>query len=122
MNDAQLAIIDIKQALEDYGSDIKIRTITKGSLADYDPRNPTSGETKIDVSTKAIVRTQATKDLAVTMPQDLINNYETSMVLYSDTNITKENKIVFEGLVKEIVYINKKMLQNTTISYELLVK
>ena len=122
MSDAQEAILDIAEALEEYGSNIVIRTITKGDLSTYDPRNPTSNETITDVDSKGLIYSTATKDLAMTMPKELLNNYEISIVLQSDTPITKANIIIFQSVEREIVFVSKKILQDLVLSYEVLVK
>ena len=76
MSEALEAIEDISEALEEYGSDIVLRTITKGDLSTYDPRNPDSGDTVTDIDKKALIQNQASKELLTSMPNELLNNYE----------------------------------------------
>ena len=119
-DDAKEAIVDIAEAIEEYGSDVSVRTITKDQSL-YDPRNPSAGIINTDVPTKALINTEASKDLATSMPKELIGTYQIAMKLQSTTPITKANKIIYDGKVYEILYPSKRVLQNELLMYEILV-
>lgn len=114
--DALDAIIDIKEALEEYGSDILIVTLEEGA---YDPY---TGATTIrtEKPTKAIIKsTTSNESLA-----KAVDTYELSIKVYSATEITIDNLINFRGNDYKIVPngLDSKVLQNETLLYELLVK
>lgn len=119
--DALEAIKDIKEAIEEYGSSIILRLETQNQ-ATYDPRSPDTGVTVTDTPMKALISTEASKDLATSMPKDLIGTYEIAMKLYTTLELTKAYKIVYDGKEWEVLYPSKRVLQDTTLMYEVLVK
>jgi len=120
MNDADEAIIDIIEAIEEYGSTIQIVTLTK-----VVPYNPYKGEeyTETIVDTKALISNEATSKVNDNFIANNINSsYDLSIKIYSDIVITKSNKIIFDGNTYEISYVSSKILQDTTLIYELLIR
>lgn len=111
------AIVDIKEAIAEYGSSIKIAT---ESETGYDPYSGATYTTTY-TDTKGLVGRTASSDLQIKIRSDLIGSYEMSIVLYIDSEITKDNNIVFKEEEYDIKYIDKKFLQDTLIKYELLV-
>mgnify|MGYP000247643037 CR=1 FL=1 len=110
----------LKKAIEKYGSVIKIQTITEGV---YDPRNPEAGTTTTEVTTKALISSEASKKVAEGFKGTTSSSaYEMAMKLYNDTTITKDNKISFRGNVYDVLYVSESILQDTTYLYEILVK
>ena len=120
MTDADEAIIDIRDAIATYGSNIIIRTTTKDP-SQYDPYNPNSGIVTVDTPSKALISTEASTDLATSMPKELIGTYQIAMKLQSDFVITKAHKIIFQGKTFEVLYPSKKILQDKVLMYEVLV-
>lgn len=119
-DDAKEAIEDISEAIEEYGSYVTIRSVTKDQST-YDPRNPSSGIVNVDTPTKALISTEASKDLKTSMPKELIGTYQIAMRLQSTEVITKAHKILYDGKVYEVLYPSKKVLQNEVLLYEILV-
>lgn len=114
--DALDAIVDIKEAITEYGSDILLVTLTEGA---YDPYR---GATTIreEVITKALItNTTSNESLA-----KAVDTYELSIKVYSDVEITEDNLINFRGNDYKIMPkgLDSKILQNETLLYELLVK
>lgn len=114
--DALDAIKDIKEAVEEYGSDIILVKLTEGG---YDPYTGPI-ETREETPTKAIIKsTTSNESLA-----KAVDTYELSIMVYSDIDITIDNLINFRGNDYKIVPkgLDSKILQNETLLYELLVK
>lgn len=118
--DALNAIVDIKEAIAEYGSSIKILTQTAGEWDSYG--NIVIPEGTSEVITKALIGSSATDKLLTKLSGDILNSYSLSMRLYSSTEITKANTISFRGDEYEIVFIDEMILQDTTLIYEILVK
>ena len=116
--DALEAIEDIKQAIEDYGSDIKI-----GVETEVLPYNPYIGKqfTTAYTDTKALIAKTASTDLSSKLTPDQLNSYERAIKVYSATEITKAMKIQIVGIDYNISIIDITELQNTIILYELLI-
>jgi len=123
MNGAEAldARFDFLYALETDGSDCVIRTKSLGVFDSYGI--VITPESVSDESTLCFPSVEASAAL-----KDAINNninlstYELYMKLYSDTEITKNQTIVFGAKEYEIIYASKKIYQNEVIFYEILVK
>jgi len=114
MSDATDAIKDIKEAIAEYGSDIKIVTLTEG---DYDPYTGAT-ITRTEVPTKALISGTSTNEIL----NKAVDTFDLSIKMYDSTEITKDNLINFRGDDYEILFVDTKVLQNETLLYELLVK
>lgn len=115
-DDALDAIEDIKEAIEEYGSDILLVTLTEGA---YDPYTG-AATIRTEVITKALIKsTTSNESLA-----KAVDSYELSIKVYSDLEITEDNLINFRGNDYKIMPkgLDSKILQNETLLYELLVK
>ncbi len=118
-DDAQGAIVDIKRAIKDYGSDIILREITKTGYNSYTG----SVETATDINMRALPQDEATESVSrAFVNQGNSTSYEMAMKLYSEETITKSHKIVYHGDVYNILYVSSKVLQNETLLYEILIR
>ena len=116
--DALDAIDDIIEAIDEYGSDIKVVTEV---ISGYDPyTGPIVASTSVDM--KGIISSEATQRVNDIFTKLSTDSYEMAIKLYSDVVVTKENKIAYKSLSYEILYVSEKSLQNTTILYEVLVR
>lgn len=113
MQDALDAIADITEALEEYGTAIKLRTITAGT---YNPMTGMTGETITDTTLKAIIKSEASESTERAFKSD----YELSIMFYSTVEPTKSHKIVVGTAVYNILYVSKSILQGVTFKYEVL--
>ena len=119
MSDATEAIQDIIEAIEEYGSTIRIATETETG---YDPYTGATYSTTYE-DTKAVISKHASKSMSEVMEANRITSaYDLSIKLYTTTELTKANKIVYDGDTYEITFISDKILQDTRIIYELLIK
>lgn len=119
--DALDAIKDIKEAIDKYGSGIKILTQIAGEWDSYG--NVIVPEGVSEEKTKAIIKSSASENIVQKiMRWALSEEYELSMKLYTSTELTKDKKIEFRGDIYEITYIDEMILQDTTLIYEILVK
>lgn len=110
MSEALEAIEDIKQALNDYGTDILLGKVTKGV---YDP---VAGEEPVSTSQipiKAFVGSYSSQEL---MNPD-IRATDKKFTLYYADGITYDDKIIFEGKIHHIVNIDPQILQNETLKF-----
>ena len=122
MTEAQSAIIDIQDALAEYGSTITFKKASQGTY------NPNSGavDTYEDVELKAIVRREATERV-VNAFQDLskIENseasYDIALMFYHTEKPTKKDRISFNGDIYKIKYVSSTILQDAVIKYEVLI-
>ena len=122
-SDATEAIQDIIEAIEEYGSTIRIATETESG---YDPYTGATYSTTYE-DTKAIISSLATQRVQeafqnISKIEGVISAYDLSIKLYTTTELTKANKIVYDGNTYEITFISDKILQDTRIIYELLIK
>jgi len=118
MSDATEAIVDITEAIEEYGSDIKIGVETETL-----PYDPYVGHiyTTAWTDTKALIKKTASTDLSSKLTPDQLNSYEKAIKVYSATEITKQHKIQIRSEDYNITVIDVKELQNTILLYELLI-
>ena len=112
MTDAQIAINEIKKALNEYGTDIVLRKVTQ------DGYDPLTGEsiTVSDYDLKAFVSNVKADDVEV------IGDYEMSLMFYTELEVTKKDEIVYNGNIYKIIFVKPTILQNTVIKYEVFVK
>lgn len=114
MSEAAEAIGDIVEALNEYGTSITLRTISEDS---YDPYTGTA-TTEVDTDLKAFISLEASR---VVSQQFAKNTYDLALKTFHTEKITKSNKIVYNGEVYNITYVSSKVLQDTTLLYELLI-
>jgi len=114
MSDATDAIVDVVEALDEYGTDIVLRTVTEDSY------NPHTGPTNsnVDKPLKAFIKEFASHQLSQQFSKD---TYDLAISTYDTSAITKTHKILYGGQEYNIVYVSSKVLQNETIIYELLI-
>jgi len=119
MQEALDAIEDIKEALNEYGSDMVLNVIEKGEY------NPTSGASKTvtPVNIKSIINKQPSSFAQAKADEDnKLKAYEFSITTYTDQDIDKDDNIEFNGSKYDILIIIPSILQNTIIKYEILIK
>ena len=115
------AIVKIKKAIDKYGSDIKIVTFVSGSKNSYG--GVVKSKSNSYEITKGLISSEASESVDTAYRGgSKTNTYELSIKLYSESEINKDNKIVYLGHEHKIVYVSSKVLQNTTLLYEVLIK
>lgn len=118
--DAENAINDIKYAISEFGSTIKLRTTTEGA---YDPRNPDGNNVVTDLNTKGIFKSSISKNIIEAVPKTAMESFEKVIIIDSDIEIEKDkHTIVYKDIEYEIVWFNDPILQDETLLYELLLK
>ena len=122
--DALSAIKDIKEALAEYGSSIEIETPSETSLTDYDPLNPQPELPPVITTGKGIISSEATPNVGNAYLNSEENaSYQLAIKTYLEgKEVTKNDKLVFNGSLYEIVYVANKILQDTLILQEILVR
>jgi len=119
MQEALDAIADIKEALQDVGSDITFNQIEKGA---YDVATG-SAKTVTPVLLKAFVNSKpSTFAQAKANDDDILKDYQFSITTYTELDIDKNDTILFNGNEYEILLIVPSFLQNIAIKYEILIK
>lgn len=132
MTDAQSAIIDIQDSLEEYGTQIKFNHI---SISSYNPITDTSSETITTEITKAFIKKSATakvgEDFRLAKPND---SYDYAIMMYSITEPHIDDTIEDIGIIDfysyvysyvgtyKVVWVSPTILQGSVIKYEVLVK
>lgn len=120
MNDAQSAIVDIQDALTEYGTDITLNTITIGA---YNPITDTTTSTTVSTAMKALIKNSATQHTAeVFKLQNPTSSYDYSLIFYSTIEPEINDTVTISGKTFKIVFVDKMILQNIIIKYEVLVK
>jgi len=120
MSKATNTVLKIEKAVEKYGSAIKIRTITKGA---YDPRDPTGNDTVVDVAAKGIFKKSMSQDLKNIVPENILQTFEKIILINADFELSKvDNRILYDNVPYEIVFISDPILQDVTLYYELLIQ
>jgi SPP1 family predicted phage head-tail adaptor len=114
MSEATEAIEDIVEALNDYGSSITLRD---GTVTAYDPYTGPS-VTDVDTPLKAFISLEASRSLSQQFDS---HTYDLAIKTYHTSKITKEDQIIYDGQVFRILYVSSKILQDTTLIYELLI-
>jgi len=119
MQEALDAISEVQEALKEFGSDMVLNKVTLGA---YDP-TAGSSETITPVNIKAIVNSSpSSMALAKSKDDDVLKDYEFSIMTYTDQGIDKEDKIIFNGDEYDILLVIPSILQNNIIKYEVLIK
>jgi len=73
--------------------------------------------------TKGLPSSEATESVANAYRNGSdTNTFELSIKFYTESVITKDNKMIYDSKDYEIVYVSKKVLQDTTLLYEALIK
>jgi len=123
MSEATSALKDIKQALEDYGTSITLRFVIQG---EYDPLTGQT-ETSTDIDLKAIIKNNKTEKDNNALQykgriEGVVNSEVLELMLYSDVEPTKKDKIVFNNVEYDITKVTKSILQGTVLKYEILAR
>ncbi len=119
MTDAQSAIIDIQEALAEYGSVITFKSITQGA---YDPLTGNT-ETSTDTITNAIINRFASRELSeIVKDNTTVNTYELAAMFYHASTVKVNDKIVLNGATYNIIHVSPLYLQDVIIKYEVLIK
>lgn len=119
MTDAQSAIIDVQEALAEYGSAITFKSITQGV---YSPLTGNT-ETSTDTATKALIKRFASKELSEIVKDNIaVNSYELSAMFYHSGTVKLNDKIVLSGVTYNIIYVSPLYLQDIIVKYEVLIK
>lgn len=115
MTDARSAIIDIQEALAEYGSAITFKSVTQGVYS------PLTGnvETTTDTVTKAIIKRFASKELSEIVA---VNSYELAAMFYHSGEVKVKDKIVLGGATYNIIHVSPLYLQDIIVKYEVLIK
>ena len=121
MSEATETIVDIQEALAEYGSSIIIKKSVNEVRNAYGV--VTTAATSTTENTKAFIKRYATNNIFMKLYQDFINSYDLSIRLYTSQIINKEEyTISYQSQIYNIVDIEKKILQDEIIYYDLLVK
>jgi hypothetical protein len=121
MSEATETIVDIQEALAEYGSSIIIKKSVNEVRDAYGA--VTTAATSTTENTKAFIKRYATNNIFMKLYQDFINSYDLSIRLYTSQIINKEEyTISYQSQIYNIVDIEKKILQDEIIYYDLLVK
>jgi len=110
MSDATEAIVDIIEAIDEYGSGITLNIITKG---EYDVIEGESADSITAVTTKALPKNYTSQELQNTD----IHTTDIKFMLYYDGEISYKDNIVFDGKTYNLLNIDKKIFQDETIIY-----
>jgi len=114
MSEATSVLKDIKQALSDYGTGVVLRVVTQSS---YDTQTGQT-ETTTDINLNAFIRNNKTEKV----PKETINSKVLELMLYSDIEPTKKDKIVFNNVEYDIIKVTESILQGTVLKYEILAR
>lgn len=115
MNDAQSAIIDIQDALAEYGSNVTLNQITVGA---YNPSTGETTNTTVSTALKAIIKKIASEDVL----REYKEAYTYSLMLYHTSAIERLDTITIAGITYQVVFVSPMILQDIPIKYEVLVK
>ena len=121
MSEATETIVDIQEALSEYGSTIAIKKSVNEVRDAYGvvttPAIPTTE------NTKAFIGRYATNQLLSKLTDDQKQSYELSLRFYTTSVLNKEDyTISFKSSDYNIVIIDSKIFQDETLLYEVLVK
>ena len=121
MDDAQLAIEDIKQAMKEYGSNVTIEKSTDEVRDSYG--NVITPATTVETNLKALIASRAADENLSKLTKDEKQSYNLSIRFYTTKPINKQDyTVAYNGETYQIVNIFEKVLQNTVLIYEILVK
>lgn len=118
MSEALKAIEDIKKEFEIYGSDVTLNKIVNGA---YDPDIGDYTTTVTTIPVKAMISSTASYKMNELLLQSNAA-YDMAIKFYHDEEITKDWSVAFDGDTYNIVRIEKKILQDVTMLYEVAVK
>lgn len=110
MTDAQTAIADIQEALEEYGTNISLKKVTAGA---YNPLTGDTADTVVSTSMKAFINTSISSERL-----KLVGNYDAVFTFYTSEAVDESYKISYESKDYQILHISRKVLQNTSMLYE----
>ncbi len=110
MSDATDAVIDIIEAIDEYGSAITLNSITTGV---YDTTTGLTADTVVPHVMKALPKDYTSKELD---NKDIHIN-DIKFVLYFDGPIGYDDKIIFNSVTYNLLNIDKKILQDVNIVY-----
>ena len=121
MTDAELAVVDIAEAYEEYGSNI---ILIKSTNEIRDRRGILiTPATVLNIPKKAMIGTFATDKLLKKLTSDQLKSYSLSVRFQTTEDINDiDYKIKFLNSTYNIFLIDKKILQNTILKYEVLLK
>lgn len=124
MTDAQSAVIDIQDALSEFGSVITLHKVVFGT---YDPATGVAAETITTTNIKAIVTKWASEHVANAFKmqseiEGTTSSYELALMLYHTEPIEKGWRVVFRGDTYEVIFVMPSILQDTIYKYDILVK
>ena len=111
MSEATDAIIDIQEALEEYGSDIVLKSVTTEGT--YNPATGETTDTVVTTNLKAIIKDFAGEELI----NDSIGVKDLKFMIYFASEIKYTDTITFDSKVYKILNIDKTILQNTNLLY-----
>ena len=112
MTDAELAIIDLKEAILEYGSTITLNIITEGAY------NPVTGDTDDTITPhpmKALPKNYTSKELE--SPDIYVKDIK--FMLYFDGEIDYTDNLIFNGNTYNFLNIDKMILQDETLVYKI---
>ena len=121
MTDAELAVVDIAEAYEEYGSNI---ILIKSTNEIRDRRGILiTPATVLNIPKKAMIGTFATDKLLKKLTSDQLKSYSLSVRFQTTEDLNDiDYKIKFLNSTYNIFLIDKKILQNTILKYEVLLK
>ena len=121
MTDAELAVVDIAEAYEEYGSNI---ILIKSTNEIRDRRGILiTPATVLNIPKKAMIGTFATDKLLKKLTSDQLKSYSLSVRFQTTEDLNDiDYKIKFQNSTYNIFLIDKKILQNTILKYEVLLK
>ena len=121
MSDATDAIVDIKEAILEYGSSIILIKHGVDVRDDYDNIITPAADTTFPM--KALIGTSATDATLGKLTQAQKESYQLALRIYTTELINKEDYYIqFRSENYNITFISETILQDTTLIYELLVK
>ena len=110
MSDATEAIIEIKEAILEYGSTITLNIVTEGAY------NPVTGESDDIItphSMKSLPKNYTSKELE--SPDIYVKDIK--FLLYFDGEIDYNDNLIFNGKTYTFLNIDKKFLQDENLIY-----
>lgn len=110
MSDATDAILDIIEAIDEYGSSITFNKVTVGV---YDPVTGDNTNTTVSTAMKALPSSYSESELQ----HDNIHIKDKRFRLYYNGTIEYTDTIVFKGDTYSIQAIDAKVFQDETIIY-----
>lgn len=112
MTDAQEAIIDVEEAIEEFGSTIVLNLVDKG---EYDPNTGDYATTTTSVPMKALIQNYTVDELN----RDDVGLDDVKFKLYYNASIENPCTVEYNGKTHKIISISSMVLQDLTIIYTL---